>query len=434
MPEIGGMSVNPAVIMIMFFFVLVITGLPIAFSFGVSSLIFLCRDSNFTILISRTFGGVDSFALLAVPFFIYAGDLMKEGGISRSLISVADKLIGSLKGGIGHVCIVTSCFFGAISGSSAATVAAIGGIMIPEMEKRGYEKRYAVAIASAAGFLGIMMPPSVPLIIYGLNAQISVLSLFLGSLVPGILVTVAFMAVNYNQVEKYSQQAKIDETVGEYQGNQKSVIPAVLMPVWILGGIYSGICTPTEAGAVAVFYGFFVSAFYYRTLKLKQFLEITTGSATTSAIILVIIAFASVFGWIMTTEQLPSLLRDSVTSITNNKYVILLMLNIFYLIIGAFMETITAIVITTPLFLPLVTSVGVDPVHFGIIQQLNLCVGLITPPMALNLLIGSKIGNIKIEKVIKPLMPYLVTSIIMVLIVTYIPALSTWLPDLLTGK
>lgn len=423
---------NPAVVLIILFLVLVLTGLPIAFSFGVCSLIFLLvgMGGNYTILISRTFGGVDAFALMAVPFFIYAGDVMKEGGLSRSLINVADKLVGKLKGGMGHVCIVACAFFGAISGSSAATVAAIGGIMIPEMEKRGYEKNYAVALASAAGFLGIMIPPSVPLIIYGLNAQVSVADLFLASVIPGLLMTAVFMAVNYNMMGKYSRLVSIDKTVEGQHEKQKSVIPAILMPVLILGGIYSGICTPTEAGAIAVFYGILVSAFYYKSLKIKQFLDITTGSATTSAIILVIIAFASVFGWIMTTEQLPTLLRDTVTSITKNKYLILLILNVFYLILGTFMETITAIVITTPLFLPLVTSVGVDPIHFGIIQQTNLCVGLITPPMALNLLIASKIANIKVEQVVKPLMPFLVAATVVVLVVTYVPEMSTALPGL----
>lgn len=423
---------NPAVVLIILFLVLVLTGLPIAFSFGVCSLIFLLvgMSGNYTILISRTFGGVDAFALMAVPFFIYAGDVMKEGGLSRSLINVADKLVGKLKGGMGHVCIVACAFFGAISGSSAATVAAIGGIMIPEMEKRGYEKNYAVALASAAGFLGIMIPPSVPLIIYGLNAQVSVADLFLASVIPGLLMTAVFMAVNYNMMGKYSRLVSLDKSVEGRHEKQKSVIPAILMPVLILGGIYSGICTPTEAGAIAVFYGIFVSAFYYKSLRIKQFLDITTGSATTSAIILVIIAFASVFGWIMTTEQLPTLLRDTVTSITKNKYVILIILNVFYLILGTFMETITAIVITTPLFLPLVTSVGVDPIHFGIIQQTNLCVGLITPPMALNLLIASKIANIKVEQVVKPLMPFLVAATVVVLVVTYVPDISMALPRL----
>lgn len=423
---------NPAVILVILFLALVLTGLPIAFGFAVTSLLFMgtVLQTSYEVLITRTFGGVDAFALMAVPFFIYAGDIMKEGGLSRSLIQFADKIVGKMKGGMGHVCIVASAFFGAISGSSGATVAAIGGIMIPEMEKRGYEKRYSVALASSAGFLGIMIPPSIPLIIYGLSSQVSVADLFLGSVVPGIIMTLGFMAVNYFYVGKYSKPVGAVEIAGESQGKQKSVIPALLMPVVILGGIYSGIFTPTEAGAIAVVYGLAASAFYYRSLKWKQWLDITTGSALVSSIILVIIGFAAVFGWIMTTEQLPILLRNYVTSITDNKYLVLLVLNIIYLILGTFMETVTAIVITTPMFLPLVTAVGVDPLHFGIIQQTNLCVGLITPPMALNLLIGTKIGNIKIEQTIKPLLPYLITATAVTFVVTYVPAFSTWLPRL----
>lgn len=423
---------NLAIVVVLLFLFFVLTGLPIAFSFAVSSLLYFLigPETNYTIIVTRAFGGIDAFALMAVPFFIYAGDIMKEGGLSHSLIRFADRLVGNLKGGIGHVCILSSAFFGAISGSSGATVAAIGAIMIPEMEKRGYEKRYAVVLASASGFLGILIPPSVPLIIYGLNAQVSVADLFLATIFPGLIMTTFFMLLNYLNVNKYSRPVLGGDTVKEKIGKQKSILPALFMPGIILGGIYSGVFTPTEAGAVAVFYGVLVSAFYYKELKFKQLLDITLRSSLTSSIILIIISFAAVFGWIMTTEQLPTLLRDSVTNITNNKYIILLILNIIYLILGTFMETVTAIVITTPMFLPLVTAVGVDPVHFGIIQQTNLCVGLITPPMSLNLLIGTKVGNISIEKTIKPLLPFLITSSIVMLIVTYVPALSTFLPNI----
>lgn len=428
---------NEAVLMVIFFLVMVFIGLPIAFSFAGCSLAYLMlsMDGNGSILISRSFGGVDSFSLMAVPFFVFAGDIMKEGGLSRSLIEVADKLVGRIKGGMGHVCIVACAFFGAISGSSGATVAAIGGIMIPEMEKRGYDKRYAAALASASGFLGIMIPPSIPLIIYGLNAQVSVADLFVASIVPGLVMIGTFMALNYKMVDNWAPGSLIATSLqidaDAPKEAKKSVMPAIIMPVIILGGIYSGVFTPTEAGAVAVVYAILTSAFYYKTLKFKQFLDITTGSSVTSAVILVIIAFASVFGWIMTTEQLPIMLRDTVISITTNKYLVLLIINIIYLILGTFMETITAIVITTPMFLPLVTALGVDPIHFGILQQTNLCVGLITPPMALNLLIATKISNQKLDVLVKPLMPFLIGAIIVTLIVTYVPALSLFLLNVL---
>ena len=424
---------NSAVLMVILFLVLVVIGLPIAFSFAACSLGFLMLSMNGagTILVSRSFGGVDSFALMAIPFFVFAGDLMKEGGLSKSIVEVADKIVGRIKGGMGHVCIVASAFFGAISGSSGATVAAIGGIMIPEMIKRGYRRDFATALAASAGFLGIMVPPSIPLIVYGLTAQVSVAELFIASLVPAFIMIGSFMLITYKMVDKWAPgatQEYVEENTGE---KKKSVIPAIIMPLIILGGIYTGIFTPTEAGAVAVFYAIVVAAFYYKSLKLKQFLDITTGSAITSGVILIIIAFASVFGWIMTTEQLPIMLRDFILGVTQNKIMVLLMINVIYLILGTFMETVTAIVITTPMFLPLVTAVGVDPIHFGIMQQTNLCVGLITPPMALNLLIGTKIANIKLEKVVRPLIPYLVGAIVVVFIVTYIPSLSLWLPKVL---
>lgn len=425
---------NIAVLMVLIFLIAVIIGLPIVFAFAVSSLLYLmtAMGGNETILISRAFGGVDVFALMAVPFFVYAGDLMKDGGISRALIQSVDKLVGKIKGGMGHVCIVSSAFFGAISGSSGATVAAIGGIMIPEMEKRGYNKDFATALAASAGFLGIMIPPSVPLIIYGLNSQVSVAALFLGTIIPGIIMTCAFMLITYKMVDKWSDASKNIMASLSGEGEEKRAVwPALLMPLIILGGIYSGMFTPTEAGAVAVMYGILISAFYYKSLKIKQFLDITTGSALTSAVILVIIGFATVFGWVMTTEHLPVLLCDWVTGITTNRYLILFMIAIIYLVLGMFMETITAIVITTPIFLPLVTAVGVDPLHFGILQQTLLCVGLITPPMALNLLIACKIAKRPITSVMKPLLPFLFTAVTVAFIVTYIPALSTWLPSVL---
>lgn len=431
-----------AFILIILFLVLVLLGLPIAISFAACSLLFLLGSSQAgnVILASRTFGSIDSFPLMAIPFFILAGDLMKEGGLSRALVSFADKLVGKIRGGLGHVTILASMFFGAISGSSAATVAAIGGIMIPEMTERGYDKRYATALASTAGFLGILIPPSIPLIVYGLNAQVSVAELFLASIGPGILMGLVFMTINYVMVKKYRTAPELAEVAATVEAEliqqpvprkQPSVIPALLMPVVILGGIYSGIFTPTEAGAVAVVYGLLVSVFYYKSMKLKQILDIATGSALTSSVILIIIAFAGVFGWIMTTEKLPTLLTEYVTSITQNKYVVLLILNVIFLILGTFMETVTAIVITTPMFLPLVTALGVDPIHFGIVQQTNLCVGLITPPMALNLLVGTKIAGMSVDKVVKPLLPYLIAAIVVVFIVTYIPEISMYLPNVL---
>ncbi|KKM09077.1 C4-dicarboxylate ABC transporter permease [Clostridiales bacterium PH28_bin88] len=423
-------------IVILSFLVIVLVGLPIAFSFGVASLLYLLSQSMpLTVLVSRTFGAIDSFPLMAIPFFVYSGDLMKGGGISKALTDFVYALIGRVKGALAHVTVIACLFFGAISGSSAATVAAIGGIMIPEMTSRGYNRAYASAIAAAAGFLGILIPPSIPLVVYGLNASASIGELFLGGVGPGLVMGFAFMIVNYLTVDKYQESSREEQALDEKAIRPweatKQAIPALIMPVIILGGIYGGVFTPTEAGAVAVIYAILVGGLYYRIIERKNFLSISKDSAVTSSIILIIIAFAGIFGWVITTRQVPNMVAEFVTGMTTNKYVILLLINVFLLFLGMIMETVTAIVITTPILLPLVTRVGVDPVHFGVVMVVNLCVGLITPPMALNLLLASRIGKVSISEIVKPLWPYLWVAVAVLFLVTYVPSITLFLPNLL---
>jgi len=431
--------VTAAVWLILIFLLLVVAGIPIAFCFGIASVFFLytVMPGTNAVIISRSFGALDSFPLLAIPFFILAGDLMKEGGISRHLINFVNIFVGKIRGGLAHVTVLASTFFGAISGSSAATVAAIGGIMIPEMVRRGYDRNYAVVVSAASGFIGILIPPSIPLIVYGMNAEVSVAKLFLGGIVPGLLMALGFMVVNHFMTPGYSSSSRdsnASNTDAVLAGGGKTAvraIPALVMPLIILGGIYSGVFTPTEAGAVAVVYGILVSVFYYQSMGLAKLLNISSASALTSSVILIIISLAGVLGWIITIQRVPALITEFVISMTQNPIVVLMMLNVFYLVLGTFMETVTAIVITTPIFLPLIQALGIDPVHFGIIQTTNLCVGLITPPMALNLLMASKTGGISVGQAIKPLLPYFITAIVVLLLVTYIPALSLFLPDML---
>jgi len=428
------------VLMLVLFFALIIIGVPIVFSFGITSILYLLLESpsNLIILISRSFGSVDSFALMAIPFFVLAGDVMKEGEISRNLIRFVDLLVGKIKGGLTHVTVVACTFFGAISGSSAATVAAIGGIMIPEMIKRGYDKRFAVAVAAASGFIGILIPPSVPMIVYGINAQVSVAQLFLAGIGPGVLMTVAFMLINFMMHKRYkngeSLPAEFALDTMAAPGSAWRAIPALIMPLIILGGIYSGLFTPTESGAVAVVYGILVSMLVYRSMSVRMLYKIMGQSAVTSAVILIIVGLAGVFGWLITTERVPDMVATFITGITTNPILILLFINIFYLILGTFMETIAAIVITTPIILPLIKMIGMDPVHFGAVLVTNLCVGLITPPMALNLLIASRIGKVSVLSVVKPLTPYLIASVIVLFLVTFIPEISLFLPKLLLNR
>jgi C4-dicarboxylate transporter, DctM subunit len=434
------------------FFFLVIIGIPIAFSFGLGALFHwgLSDPSNIIVVVTKSFGSLDSFSLMAIPLFILAGDIMKEGAISKHLINLINGVIGKIKGALAHVTVIASLFFGAISGSAAATVAAIGGIMIPEMIKKGYSRENAVVVSAASGFLGVLIPPSIPLIIYGFNAEVSIAKLFLGGIVPGILMAVGFLIVNrfmYNkQLKNIEASASLEEVINEvpretispdpegkntFKKNLFNAIPALLMPVIVLGGIYSGVFTPTESGAVAALYGILVSVFLYRSIGFKKLVFISGNSALMSAVILLIIGLAGVFGWLITTEQVPMKLAEAVTNITSNPYIILLMLNVIYLILGTFLETITAIVITTPIFLPLILAVGIDPIHFGVIQTVNLSVGLITPPMALNLLMASKIGNIPILQTVRALIPYFIVAIVVLLLVTYVPTLVLFLPNLL---
>lgn len=434
------------------FFSLVIIGIPIAFSFGIGALFhwIVSDPSNSIVVVTKSFASLDSFSLMAIPLFILAGDIMKEGAISRHLINLINGIIGKIKGALAHVTVIASLFFGAISGSSAATVAAIGGIMIPEMIKKGYSREHAVVIAASSGFLGVLIPPSIPLIIYGFNAEVSIAKLFLGGIVPGVLIAIGFMIVNrlmYNKQMNNETAVSLEEVIEEepnhpiqpdpdnkksFKKNILNAFPALLMPVIVLGGIYSGVFTPTESGAVAALYGILVSVFLYKSIGLKNLVFISGKSTLMSAIILFIIGLAGVFGWLITTEQVPMKLADAVTNITSNPYVILMILNIIYLILGTFLETITAIVITTPIFLPLILAVGIDPIHFGIIQTVNLSVGLITPPMALNLLMASKIGNIPVLQTVRALVPYFLVSIIVLLIVTYIPGIVLFLPNLIS--
>ncbi len=426
---------NSVVFILAGFFILVFAGLPIAFSFGLTSLLFLLAQasSSLTILPARTFASIDSFPLMAIPFFILSGDIMKEGGLSWRLINFVQLFVGRFKGGLGYVTIVASAFFGAISGSSAATVAAIGGIMIPEMVKRGYKPNYAVALSAASGFLGILIPPSIPLIVYGINAEVSVGALFLATIVPGLLMCLAFALVHRLVVHKYYSPpvAKTMEAgpAENHWQTGKEALPALIMPLIILGGIYSGIFTPTEAGAVAVAYGLLVATVLYRSVSWKTLVNISAGSAITSTVILFIIGLAGVFGWIMTVQQLPALVSESITNITSNPFIIILLLNVIYLILGTFLETITIIAITTPIFLPLIKEIGMDLVHFGIWMQVNLCVGLITPPMALNILMACRIGNTTIKEVIAPLIPFLIAAIIVLIVTAYFPTLSLSLPN-----
>lgn len=424
------------------FLVLVLLGLPVAFSFVVGGLFYqsFFTNVNPNLIASTAYGGVDSFSYLAIPFFIFAGDIMLKGGVSKRLVDFAKLFFKDSVSAYGTICVVACAFFGAISGSAAAAVAAIGGLMLPEMIRNGYKREYATAVASASGYLGILIPPSVPIVLYCVTASESIGKMFISGVVPGLLATVAFVILNRLIVKKWLNTPEdiAKEGIEPAEENTKtplqtvvSVIPGLIMPIIILGGTYSGVFTPTEAAAVAIIYGAVVSLFIYRELKLSDFPKIAIGSAMTSGKILVIVAFASYFGKLLTLLQIPVKISNAILGVSDNKWIILMLIVILLLIMGMLMDMSVSIILMVPIMLPIATAVGFESTHFGMIVIFCLAVGLITPPMALNLFVGCQISNCPMSKVVKPIIPFVLASMIVLLLIIFVPGISTWLPSML---
>ena len=414
-------------LLLIIFIVLIAIGLPIAFAFGVSGLIYILSFTHFPpqIVTTVSFSQLDSFSLMAVPFFIFAGDIMRYGGVSVRLIRFTKSLFKHSTSAMGTITIVGSGFFGAISGAAVATVAAIGGIMVPEMKRVGYKKEYAAALSSAAGYLGILIPPSIPLVVFGVTANQSIGDLFIAGVIPGILAMVGMILLNkfYHKRNLQPVEQKDEENISILKGF-KEALPGLLMPVIILGGIYGGVFTATEAAAVAIVYGLCVSLFIYKEIKFKDILKVAIDSAITSAKILFIIALAGFFGRLMTLIHLPREISQAILSISNNKEVLLFLIAVLFLFLGMVMETSCAILIVTPILIPMAIAAGINPIHLGVIIVFDLAIGVITPPMAVNLFVGSQISGVPVSKMIKPIMPFVLVSMLLLLAVIYIPALS----------
>ncbi|TDT61906.1 TRAP transporter large permease [Fonticella tunisiensis] len=419
------------------FVVFVVLGLPIAVVLGLSSAIALALTSNIPLAVvaQRMFTATDSFPLMAIPFFMIAGALMERGGISRRLINFANKIVGSLPGGLALVGVLTCMFFAAISGSGPATVAAIGTILIPAMVKEGYDVGFAAAVMAIAGSIGIIIPPSIPMVTYGVIGGVSIGSLFLGGFGPGIVVGLSLMVVAYYISKKRGYGNKNEKF--SWSGLWKTFIDAfwaLLMPVIILGGIYGGIFTPTEASAVAVVYGLIAGFFVYKELKINQLPKVLVNSGVSTAVVMLIISTAQVFGWIMTSQRIPDAVAKTFISFSSNPAVFLLLINILLLFVGCIMETNAAIIILTPIFLPLVVKLGINPIFFGVIMVVNLAIGMITPPLGVNLFVACGIQKISLERITKAVIPFLVVNIVALLLVTYIPDIVMFLPKILMGR
>jgi len=415
---------------LLFFFFVV--RMPIAFAMGLSAslVMFFVYNVPMTVVVQQMFTSNDSFPLLAVPFFMLAGALMESGGISRRLVNFASALVGFIHGGLAQVTIIASMFFAGISGAAAADTAAVGTLMIPEMEKRRYDKGFAAAIQAAAGSIGVIIPPSIPMVIYGVLASTSIGALFLGGIGVGLLVGISLMLLSYFISRRRGYSPDNSFSLSEVWTTFKEALWALGTPVIIVGGIMSGIFTATESAVVAADYSLLVGLFIYRELKLKNLPSIVANAATTSAILMFIIANASVFGWILAFEQIPQAITTSFVSITKDPVLLLLIINLLLLVIGTFIETASALIIFVPLLVPLIPHLGIDPVQFGVLIVLNLAIGMLTPPMGICLIVSCSIAGISLEKVSRAVMPFVIVMIVDLMIVSFVPFITTYIPGL----
>jgi len=421
------------IILIGSFLLLIILNVPIAVSLGVSSIIGLWySDLSLDVVAPTVYSAINKFSLLAIPFFILAGLIMEKGGISSRLVAFAQKIMGGLKSGLALTTVLVSVIFAAISGSGPATVAALGVILIPAMINQGYERGMAGALLSSSGSLGIIIPPSVAFIIYASLTQESVSDMFIAGVLPGlilafILVVCSYFLIKNNSNIVASERSSFKEIIIAF----KNAAWGLMAPVIILGGIYSGIFTPTESAGVAVVYGLFVGIYVYKEISIKEIIEVLTDAATSTAVVMYIVAFATLFAWLLTTSLLAQDMADGIISITDDKILVLLLLNFVFLISGFFLDTISAYFILIPIILPVATSFDINPIHLGVFMTINLAVGQFTPPVGVNLFVASNIGKIPIQELLKYIIPYIFASLIAVLIITYIPWLSLWLPSLI---
>lgn len=411
---------------------------PIMIALGMASVLYCLITNTVPIdMITNTyFTSMDSFPLIAIPFFILAGDLMMQGGISKRLINFCLSLVGAIMGALGMVTVLASMIFAAVAGSGTATVACIGGMTIPEMLKQGYEKGFACALAATAGALGPIIPPSVAMILYGVICGVSITELFIAGVIPGIMMVAGLVLLVHFVAKKKGYGANVLEDVkaGKIMPVGKAFKEAIwslLVPAIILGGIYSGMFTPTEAAVIACDVALIVGIFIYKEFKIKDIPAIIRRTAVTGGTVMLLVATATALGRLLTVEQIPNKIAETIIGVSDNKIIILLVINLFLLLVGMFMETYAAVIILAPILLATVVNVGVDPLHFGIIMVFNLTIGLCTPPVGVNLFIASRIGECSLDRMVKPLLSMLGVLLLVLMLITYIPALSMTLPALL---
>lgn len=416
------------VVFVVSLFGMLFLGVPIFMSIGASGLILYAYgmgDMEPILLVQRMFSGLNSFTLLAIPLFMLAGEIMNRGALSKKMVRFANCLLGWVHGGLGFTVAISCMFIAAILGSASAAAAMIGAIMIPEMVNRGYSKDFTCALTAAAGSIGPIIPPSIPMIIYGVIANVSIVELFSAGYVPGILMGVMFMIYSYFFARKHGYPAEPKPTPKEVWTAFKVAAPTLLLPILIMGTILTGICTPTESAVLAVVYALFLSCVVYRTLPLRELKETFVNSAKSAAMVLVVIATASLLSWAVTVMNIPQMMADFVYSITDSPAVFLVIVNVLLVIAGMFLDAGSAIMILSPVLLPIALSLQIDPLAFGIIMVVNLSIGVLTPPVGLNLYVVSSLSNLDIMRVAKACMPFIL-MIFAMLIVSSWSISSAW--------
>ncbi|MCY4159306.1 MAG: TRAP transporter large permease [Bacteroidetes bacterium] len=428
------METAEILVLVISFAGMLLLGVPIAYSIGLATLATMLVSIGtwpaLTTQAQRIATGLDSFALLAIPFFILAGQIMNQGGMARRLIDFARALLGLLPGALAHINIMASMLFGAISGSAVAAASAVGGIMTPQMEKDGYDRNYAAAVNITSATTGLVIPPSNILIVYSLaSGGASIAALFLAGYLPGLLVGVSLMVVaGVLALRRKYGASKVTEFKKIFW-RFLDAIPSLTLLIVVMGGIVAGFFTATEAAAVAVLYAL-ILALIYREISFRDLPQILISASGTTAVVLLLVATSVGMSWIMAYVNIPQQLTESILGLTDNGIVIMLLINIILLCVGVFMDITPAVLIFTPIFLPIAITLGIDPIHFGIIIVLNLCIGLCTPPVGSVLFVGVGVAKTRISQVTRPLLPFFIAMIITLMVVTYVPGLSLWLPEL----
>ena len=430
---------NEAVVLLLVFAVLLAAGVPIAFTLGLAAFaalaVSLDPGSASTVLAQRLATGLDSFALLAIPFFILSGNLMNRGGIAARLVDLAKVVVGRLPGGLAYVNVLANMLFGAVSGSAAASAAANGGFMAPLMKREGYDRDFGAAVNISSAVTGLLIPPSNVMVVYSLaSGGVSIAALFVAGYVPGILLGLVLMVVGGMIAQRRGYP--VGERIGAAPAWRilRAALPCLALVLVVMGGIILGWFTPTEASAVAVLYTFILAVLVYREVKWRDLPRLVTDSAATTAVVLLLIGASMGLSWVMSSANLPQAVTSLLLGLTEDKLLLLLLINVLLLLVGTFMDMTPAVLIFTPILLPVVQKFGMDPIHFGLMMIFNLCIGLCTPPVGSVLFVGCSVARTTLRNVLRPLLPFFAAMVIVLLLVTYVPALSLWLPSVLGLK